>query len=213
MEPIRQKGECNPVIKWQVSSGAISLDFHCKCKLINVCTSHIFASAWLLRKRSRKDRATSKEEECTEFPANSIATPSQVIALAANAVRAEAFNPATLFLFGSTSLAQDSLGLAVAAALQQKLYIGRAKRKTVASLQLPEEADILLTYEHTQAKLHAVCMRDVSFKGMQRIMRAYRGQFTTLIAFHPHGSLPGSVHGKRQQQGPLITYFIPYSLV
>lgn len=48
-------------------------------------------------------------------------TAVQVIALAANAVRAEAFNPATLFLFGSTSLAQDSLGLAVAAALQQKV--------------------------------------------------------------------------------------------
>lgn len=46
----------------------------------------------------------------------------QVIAMAADAVKAEAFNPATLFLFGSNSLAYDSLALAVASNLKQKVW-------------------------------------------------------------------------------------------
>ncbi|KAK9786081.1 hypothetical protein WJX73_006448 [Symbiochloris irregularis] len=163
--------------------------------------------------KAKRSRGRLKDEvgkdSCTQIPAHTVATPGQVVELACQAVRAEAFNPATLFQFGSQSLTDTSLGLQVAMRLQLKLYISRTKRKAQSALKLPESAAGLLTAEHTHAKLHAVRLRDITFKQLHRLMRKYRGRYSTMVAFLPSGA--AGVQAHRQQRGPLIIYTIPFS--
>lgn len=141
----------------------------------------------------------------------------EVIRFAVDAVRAEAFNPRTLFLFGSYTIGKERLFLEVARQLRMKVYVGVAKRKTLAALDLrPEYAQWLTTNEH-EARIQAVPLGLTNLASMARIARHYKGRFNTVVAFRPTGwtaaatSRGRSSRGRRHQKGTLIQYQVPYS--
>ncbi|CAK0744358.1 hypothetical protein CVIRNUC_001541 [Coccomyxa viridis] len=141
----------------------------------------------------------------------------QVLQFVLEAVRAEAFNPATLFLFGSYTIGKERLFLEVARILKRKVYVSAAKRKVMEALNLPQEYKALLTTDDKAALLHAVPLWRVSLKHMARVLKHYRGRYNTIVGFQPTGwSMQkdrgrAAARGRRRQKGTLIVYQVPYS--
>ncbi|CAL5219226.1 g1019 [Coccomyxa viridis] len=141
----------------------------------------------------------------------------QVLHFVLEAVRAEAFNPATLFLFGSYTIGKERLFLEVARILKRKVYVSVAKRKIMEALNLPAEYKALLTTDDRAALLHAVPLWRVSLKHMARLLKHYRGRYNTIVGFQPTGwSMQtdrghAAARGRRRQKGTLIVYQVPYS--
>ncbi|BDA41683.1 DNA cross-link repair 1A protein at C-terminar half [Coccomyxa sp. Obi] len=139
----------------------------------------------------------------------------QVLQFVLEAVRAEAFNPATLFLFGSYTIGKERLFLEVARILQRKVYVSASKRAVLDALGLPAEYEALLTTDD-RARLHAVPLWRVSLKHMARTLKHYRGRYTTIVGFQPtgwsmHSGRGRAPRGRRRQKGTLIVYSVPYS--
>ncbi|EIE25374.1 DRMBL-domain-containing protein [Coccomyxa subellipsoidea C-169] len=139
----------------------------------------------------------------------------QVLQFVLEAVRAEAFNPATLFLFGSYTIGKERLFLEVARILQRKVYVSVSKRAVLDTLGLPPEYETLLTTDD-RARLHAVPLWRVSLKHMARTLKHYRGRYTTIVGFQPtgwsmHSGKGRAPRGRRRQKGTLIVYSVPYS--
>ncbi|KAK9863457.1 hypothetical protein WJX84_005818 [Apatococcus fuscideae] len=140
----------------------------------------------------------------------------QVLQFVVDAVKAEAFNPRTLFLFGTYTIGKEKLFLEVARALNKKVYVSRAKRQVLDCLGLPPAYTRLLTTNDTEADMHAVPLSMASLKAMARTQRHYRSRFTTIVGFQPTGwsHTSGKARtggGKRRQKGTLISYQVPYS--
>ncbi|KAK9843634.1 hypothetical protein WJX81_000325 [Elliptochloris bilobata] len=140
----------------------------------------------------------------------------QVVQFVLEAVRAEAFNPGTLFLFGCYTIGKERLFLEVARALQRKVYVSASKLRVLQALGLPPEYSCLLTTNDKAAHLQAVPLWRVRLKHMARILRHYRGRYNTIVAFRPcgwaHNTGRGRTgRGRRRQEGTLIIYQVPYS--
>ncbi|KAL3148139.1 hypothetical protein ABBQ38_014420 [Trebouxia sp. C0009 RCD-2024] len=141
----------------------------------------------------------------------------EVLSFVLDAVRAEAFNEKrTLFLFGSYTIGKEKLFLEVARTLQQKMYVSVAKRKVLECIELPSETAALLTSNDKETNLHAVPLWSVTLKSMARLLKHYRGRYTTVVGFQPTGwtqkqDRGRTGQGRRRQKGTLITYQVPYS--
>lgn len=155
----------------------------------------------------------------TTYCSPEYAFPSQkeVLKFAIDAVKAEAFNPKTLFLFGSYTIGKERLFLEAARVLQRKIYVSAAKRKILDCLDLPEEYRCLLTTDDHETNLHAVPLWMVSQKHMAKLLKHYRGRFTNAVGFQPTGwahqrdASQTRARGRRKQKGTIITYQVPYS--
>lgn len=146
----------------------------------------------------------------------------EVIRFAVDAVRAEAFNAKTLFLFGSYTIGKERLFLEVARQLSMKVYVSVAKRKALSALDLRPQYAKWLTVNEGEARIQAVTLGMTSFKAMASVAKHYRGRFTTIVGFRPTGwSMPGktpvggsqkkAARGSRSQKGNLVSYQVPYS--
>ncbi|KAK9812991.1 hypothetical protein WJX72_006870 [[Myrmecia] bisecta] len=145
----------------------------------------------------------------------------QVLQFVLEAVKAEAFNPGTLFLFGSYTIGKERLFLEVARLLQQKVYVSPTKKAVLDCLGLAPEYASLLTTNDSEARIQAVPLWMVSLKQMARIAKHYKGRFSTIVGFQPTGWTQKSgvqdtergraSHGRRRQKGTLIVYQVPYS--
>lgn len=62
-----------------------------------------------------------------------------------------------------------------------------AKRAVLEAMGLPAEYKELLTTDDRAARLHAVPLWRVSLKHMARLLKHYRGRFTTIVGFQPTG--------------------------
>ncbi len=62
-----------------------------------------------------------------------------------------------------------------------------AKRRVMDALNLPEEYRALLTTDDRAALLHAVPLWRVSLKHMARLLKHYRGRYSTVVGFQPTG--------------------------
>lgn len=140
----------------------------------------------------------------------------EVLEFAIDAVKAEAFNPKTLFWFGSYTIGKERLYLEAARVLGRKIYVSATKKKVLDCLQLPAEVAALLTTDDSETNLHAVPLWMVTQKHMAKVLRFYRGRFSSVVGFQPTGwthekASSASRKGRRRQKGALITYQVPYS--
>ncbi|KAI7837835.1 hypothetical protein COHA_008323 [Chlorella ohadii] len=150
----------------------------------------------------------------TTYCSPEYAFPSQqeVLKFAIDAVKAEAFNPKTLFLFGSYTIGKERLFLEAARVLQRKIYVSVAKRKILDCLNLPPEYRSLLTTDDHETNLHAVPLWMVSQKHMAKLLKHYRGRFSNAVGFQPTGwthqrdAGQTRARGRRRQKGTIITY-------
>jgi DNA cross-link repair 1A protein len=96
--------------------------------------------------------------------------------------------------------------------LQRKVYVSVAKRKILDCLDLPPEYRDLLTTDDGDTNLHAVPLWMVSQKHMAKLLKHYRGRFSTAVGFQPTGwthqrdAGQTRARGRRRQKGTIITY-------
>jgi DNA cross-link repair 1A protein len=143
-------------------------------------------------------------------------------AFIAAAVAAEAFNPRTLFLFGTYTIGKERVCFAAARAAGRPLYAGAAKREVLACLDLTPEERGLITTSDAATNLHIAPMGAVSFARMKGVLAHYKGRFNTVVGFAPTGwafarAASGAAKhgrrgsGKRTARGSLVRYVVPYS--
>ena len=68
-----------------------------------------------------------------------------------------------------------------------QMYVSMAKRKILECLDLPAETLSLLTSNDKETNLHAVPLWSVTLKSMARLLKHYRGRYTTVVGFQPTG--------------------------
>ena len=68
-----------------------------------------------------------------------------------------------------------------------QMYVSLAKRKILDCLDLPTETLSLLTSNDKETNLHAVPLWSVTLKSMARLLKHYRGRYTTVVGFQPTG--------------------------
>ena len=68
-----------------------------------------------------------------------------------------------------------------------QMYVSMAKRKILECLDLPTETLSLLTSNDKETNLHAVPLWSVTLKSMARLLKHYRGRYTTVVGFQPTG--------------------------
>ena len=92
-----------------------------------------------------------------------------VLAAVRDAVRAEAFNPKTLFLFGTYTIGKERVFFEAARALGKKVYVGAQKRKVLEALgsSLSDEDRASITSDDASTNLHVVPMGSTSFARMK----------------------------------------------
>eukprot|EP00775_Hariotina_reticulata_P012752 gene12752-12881_t len=166
-------------------------------------------------------------------PAYCFPSQQQVLDWCLQAVKAEAFNPRCLFLFGSYTIGKERLFMHVAVALGRKVYVCAAKRSVMSCLDLPPEQQALFTTNHLEASIHVVPMRQVTLDAMESLLQRYKGRYTAVVGFQPTGWTHGKAgrsgkaeHGsvnqplrssssarpsKRLQRGTVVLYQVPYS--
>lgn len=149
-------------------------------------------------------------------PQYTFPTQAEALNFAVDAVKAEAFNPKTLFLFGSYTIGKERLYLQAAKVLGCKIYVSATKKKILDCLDLPPDEAALLTTDDSETNLHAVPLWMISQKHMAKTLKYYRGRFTNVVGFQPTGwthtrDTTSTKAGRRRQKGTLITYQVPYS--
>lgn len=134
-----------------------------------------------------------------------------------DAVKAEDFNPKTLFLFGSYTIGKEKVYLEVAKALKRKIYVSATKKKILDCLQLPPEESSLLSTNDLETNLHVVPLWMVNQKHMAKTFKYYRGAYDCIIGFKPTGwshqrdANATRPSGRRKTKGTLIVHGVPYS--
>ena len=68
-----------------------------------------------------------------------------------------------------------------------QIYVSVAKRKVLECLELPAELAALMTSNDKETNLHAVPLWSITFKSMTRLLKHYRGRYTTIVGFQPTG--------------------------
>ncbi|KAK2078104.1 hypothetical protein QBZ16_003972 [Prototheca wickerhamii] len=180
------------------------------CRLVRSMQAHPALSA--LRGRADLILDTTYCDPAYTFPSQE-----EVLSFVIDAVKAEAFNPKTLFLFGSYTIGKERVFLEAAKTLDQKIYVAKTKLKILECLDLPPEQKALLTTDDREASLHVVPLWMISQQHMVKLLKHYRGRFSTVVGFRPtgwtHDKSAGQTRarGRKQQRGTVITYQVPYS--
>ncbi|KAG0469528.1 hypothetical protein HPP92_016228 [Vanilla planifolia] len=133
----------------------------------------------------------------------------EVIEFVIDAIRAEAFNPKTLFLIGTYTIGKEKLFLEVARTLRTKIYVGAGKFHVLKCLGFPEEDMKWFTTNEMESHIHVVPMWTIaSFKRMKYISNQYSDRYNLIVAFSPTGWTSGKGKKKsparRLQQGTII---------
>ncbi|EQC36247.1 hypothetical protein, variant 1 [Saprolegnia diclina VS20] len=126
-------------------------------------------------------------------------------------------NDRPLFLVGSYSIGKERLFMDVAAHLDCKVFVERAKLSLLSCFEWPESALRRLTTESSTTNLHVVPMNHLNFDGMRALLAKHRLRFRKVIALQPTGwtfsrKKGPSISSKRTQMNDaLVIYGIPYS--
>ena len=140
----------------------------------------------------------------------------EALSFVVDAVKAEAFNPKTLFMFGSYTIGKERLYLQAAKILRCKVYVSAKKKKILDCLDLDEDEKALLTSDDSETSLHAVPLWMITEQHMVKSLKYYRGRYTNVVGFKPTGwthsrDMSSTKAGRRRQKGTVITYSVPYS--
>ena len=94
------------------------------------------------------------------------------------------------------------------------MYVSMAKRKVLECIELPGETLALLTSNDKETNLHAVPLWSVTLKSMARLLKHYRGRYTTVVGFQPTGwtQKQGAMHASwnvfQHAASSVVTHFI-----
>jgi len=158
--------------------------------------------------------------------------PSQEDALqyARDAARAEASTCNPLFLVGTYSLGKENVVLAVAEALDSKIFAPSGKLTRLKALGFDMN---WFTEKESEARVRVVGMWQLSHQKLARVLDAEKENFDCIVAFKPTGwtyagkneqwkeqqpqqacpseAIPQNRSGKREQKGSIVIHNVPYS--
>ncbi|KAH6760693.1 sterile alpha motif domain-containing protein [Perilla frutescens var. frutescens] len=138
-----------------------------------------------------------------------------IIQFVIDSIKAEAFNPKTLFLIGSYTIGKERVFVEVARELRKKVYVTAAKLRILECLGFKQEDMQWFTLNEHESHIHVVPMWTIaSFKRLQHVSNTYKGRFSLIVAFSPTGWSFGKGKkstGRRWQKGTIIRYEVPYS--
>ncbi|XP_057803761.1 DNA cross-link repair protein SNM1-like [Salvia miltiorrhiza] len=107
-----------------------------------------------------------------------------IIQFVIDAIRAEAFNPKTLFLIGGHTIGKERVFVEVARALHEKAYVTAAKLRILECLGFAQEDMQWFTKNAHESHIRIVPMWSIaSFKRLDHMSKHYMGRFSLMVAF------------------------------
>jgi hypothetical protein len=179
------------------------------CSLLNKSLLANDNREWdaLLRRRERSGTGSSNNESVTKFftaasntpPTPSSFPPSNAFA----ALNGRPHHPNRLLVVcGTYSIGKERICVAIAKALNTKIYATPAKIRMCKQLDDPELSS-LLTSDPCEAQVHMQMIMEIRAETLAEYLEAYRarGEFGRIVGFRPSGwnyrpAGPGGVNGK-----------------
>ncbi|XP_045147529.1 DNA cross-link repair 1A protein [Echinops telfairi] len=149
-------------------------------------------------------------------PEYSFPSQQEVIQFAINtAFEAVTLNPRVLVVCGTYSIGKEKVFLAIADVLGSKVAMSQEKYTTLRCLNIPD-MDSLITTDMCGALVHLLPMMQITFKGLQKHLKACGGKYNQILAFRPTGwthsnKLTRTADIAPQTRGNISIYGIPYS--
>ncbi|KAL6752292.1 beta-lactamase-like protein [Haematococcus lacustris] len=179
-------------------------------------SSHMFEQPELQALRGSRCRLVLDTTYCD--PQYCFPSQEETLRYTLEAVKAEAFNPRCLFVFGTYTIGKERLFLEVARALNKKVYVNKEKMQILSCCNLAPDYMRLLTTNHMETNLHAVPLFKVNMEGLGAIMAGYNGRYSTVVGVQPTGWAmerskgQGPVAGgRRVAKGSVVLHKVPYS--
>jgi len=119
--------------------------------------------------------------------------------------------PRTLIVCGSYCIGKEKVFLAVAEALNLKVWASKAKRGYFSCIQDPR-LDAVLVDKQDDAKIHVLPLKMLWKKGMREYLTKHYEYFDAIVALRPSGwEYRRNKHMVPEVEGNIAIYPVPYS--
>lgn len=120
-------------------------------------------------------------------------------------------NPRTLIVCGSYCIGKEKVFLAVAEALELKVWANKYKREYFKCLQ-NEKLDAVLVDKQEDAKIHVLPLKSLWKRGMREYLEKHYDHFDAIVALRPSGwEYKRNKHMIPETEGNIAIYPVPYS--
>jgi DNA cross-link repair 1A protein len=119
--------------------------------------------------------------------------------------------PRTLIVCGSYCIGKEKVFLAVAEALNLKVWASKAKREYFSCIQDPR-LDAVLVDNQNEAKIHVLPLKSLWKRGMREYLEKHYEHFDAIVALRPSGwEYKRNKHMVPEVEGNIAIYPVPYS--
>lgn len=124
--------------------------------------------------------------------------------------------PKTLVIVGAYSIGKESVYLAIAKALQVKIFVNPARRRILQSFGWPEICGNLCS-NGKDTPLHVLPISSLKIEMLERYLKTYMGHYTSVLAFRATGWTYSDTVGNHldlirpNSKGSVTIYGVPYS--
>lgn len=120
-------------------------------------------------------------------------------------------NPRTLIVCGSYCIGKEKVFLAVAEALNLKVWCNKSKRAYFNCIQDPK-LDSVLVDKQEDAKIHVLPLKSLWKRGMLEYLQKHFDHFDAIVALRPSGwEYRRNKHMVPETEGNIAIYPVPYS--
>lgn len=120
-------------------------------------------------------------------------------------------NPTTLIVCGSYCIGKEKVFLAVAEALNLKVWANKYKREYFSCLKDPR-LDAVLVDKQKDAKIHVLPLKSLWKRGMREYLEKQYEHFDAIVALRPSGwEYKRNKHMVPETEGNIAIYPVPYS--
>lgn len=119
--------------------------------------------------------------------------------------------PRTLIVCGSYCIGKERVFMAVAEALNLKVWTSKAKRALFACIDDPK-LNALLVDKQEEAKIHVLPLKSLWKRGMHEYLQKHYEHFDAIVALRPSGwEYRRNKHMVPEVEGNIAIYPVPYS--
>lgn len=120
-------------------------------------------------------------------------------------------NPRTLIVCGSYCIGKEKVFMAVAEALNLKVWANKSKRDYFGCIQDPR-LEAVLVDKKEEAKIHVLPLKSLWKRGMREYIEKHYDHFDAIVALRPSGwEYRRNKHMVPEVEGNIAIYPVPYS--
>lgn len=120
-------------------------------------------------------------------------------------------NPKTLIVSGSYCIGKEKVFMAVAEALNLKVWCNKSKRAYFDCIQ-DEKLQAMLVDKQEEAKIHVLPLKSLWKRGMREYLEKHYDHFDAIVALRPSGwEYKRNKHMTPEVEGNIAIYPVPYS--